>query len=95
MTFKVARSNPDILLTHKLKIPQTNLGLQLLLVRKFQKAVERNKLRRTLQEWLLTNIQKLITTNHIGYLLTLNLGISAMMKADFLEEFQNQCSNLV
>ena len=26
MTFKVARSNPEILLSHKIKIPQTILG---------------------------------------------------------------------
>jgi len=28
MTFKVARSNPEILLTINSQIPQTNLGLQ-------------------------------------------------------------------
>jgi len=37
MTFKVARSNPDILLTHKFKIHQTILGLQLPSAKKFQK----------------------------------------------------------
>ena len=37
MTFKVAKSNPAILLTHKIKIPQTILGLQLLSAKKFQK----------------------------------------------------------
>ena len=37
MTFKVARSNPEILLTHKLKKPQIILELQLLLVKRFQK----------------------------------------------------------
>ena len=28
MTFKVARSKPEILLSHKITKPQTNLGLQ-------------------------------------------------------------------
>ena len=32
--------------------------------------------------------KKLITTNHIGYLLTLNLEISAMIKADFWKNFK-------
>ena len=32
--------------------------------------------------------KKLITTNLIGYLLTLNLGISAMIKADFWRNFK-------
>ena len=37
MTFKVARSNPEILFPINSQIPQTILGLQLLLVKKFQK----------------------------------------------------------
>jgi len=37
MTFKVARSNPEILLSHKFRDASTNLRWQLLLVKKFQK----------------------------------------------------------
>ena len=37
MTFKVARSNPDILLTHKFTNPSNKFRLQLQLVKKFQK----------------------------------------------------------
>jgi len=84
MTFKVARSNPGILLTHNFTNTSNKFRVAIAISKKVsKKAVERNKLRRILQEWLLTNIQKLITTNLIGYLLTLNLGISAMIKADF------------
>jgi len=37
MTFKVARSNPAILLTHKLTNTSNKFKLQLLLAKKFQK----------------------------------------------------------
>ena len=71
MTFKVAKSNPDILLTHKFTNPSNKFRVAIAISKKVsKKAVERNKLRRILQEWLLTTLKRLITTNHIGYLLT-------------------------
>ena len=63
MTFKVAISNPEILSSHKLKNTSNNLKVAFAISKKVsKKAVERNKLRTILQEWLLTNIQKI--NNH-------------------------------
>ena len=58
MTFKIARPNTAILLSHKLKNTTNNFRVAIAISKKVsKKAVERNKLRRILQEWLLTNIQ--------------------------------------
>ena len=90
MTFKVARSNPEILLSHK---PTNNLNkfrISIAISKKVsKKAVERNRLRRVLQEWLLTNIQKI--NNHKPYWLLVNLKIGDFCndKSRLLEEFQN------
>ena len=57
MTFKVARSNPEILLTHNLTNTTNKFRVAIAISKKVsKKAVERNKLRRILQEWLLTNL---------------------------------------
>ena len=90
MTFKVARSNPNILLTHKLKNTSNNLRVAIAISKKVsKKAVVRNKLRRILQEWLLTNIQKI--NNHKPYWLLVNLKIGDFCndRSKLLEEFQN------
>ena len=90
MTFKVARSNPAILLTHKLKSTSNNFRVAIAISKKVsKKAVERNKLRRILQEWLLTNIQKI--NNHKPYWLLVNLRIGNFYndKNKILEEFQS------
>ena len=90
MTFKVARSNPVILLTHKFKSTSNNFRVAIAISKKVsKKAVERNRLRRILQEWLLTNIQKI--NNHKPYWLLVNLrcGDFCNDKKGFLEEFQN------
>ena len=90
MTFKVARSNPNVLLTHKLKNTSNNLRVAIAISKKVsKKAVVRNKLRRILQEWLLTNIQKI--NNHKPYWLLVNLKIGDFCndKSRLLEEFQN------
>ena len=89
MTFKVAKSNPDILLTHKLKNTANNFRIAIAISKKVsKKAVERNKLRRILQEWLLKNIQKI--NNHKPYwlLVNLNFGDFCNDKSKLLEEFQ-------
>ena len=71
MTFKVAKSKPEILYSHNFKNTSNNLRVAIAVSKKVsKKAVVRNKLRRVLQEWLMKNIQKLIATNLIGYLLT-------------------------
>ena len=72
MTFKVARSNPEILLTHKLTNTSNKFRIAIAISKKVsKKAVVRNKLRRTLQEWILTNIKKI--NNHKPYWLLVNL----------------------
>ena len=90
MTLKVARSNPEILLTHKFTNNSNKLRVAIAVSKKVsKKAVERNKLRRILQEWLLTNIQKI--NNHKPYWLLVNLKIGDFYhdKNSLLEEFQN------
>ena len=90
MTFKVARSNQDILLSHKLTNTSDKLRVAIAISKKVsKKAVIRNKLRRILQEWLLTNIQKI--NNHKPYWLLVNLKIGDFCNDNnkLLEEFQN------
>ena len=90
MTFIVARSNPEILLTHKLTNTSNKFRVAIAISKKVsKKAVERNKLRRILQEWLLKNIQKI--NNHKPYWLLVNLKIGDFYndKNKLLEEFQN------
>jgi len=90
MTFKVAKSNPAILLTHKVTNTSNKFRVAISISKKVsKKAVERNKLRRTIQEWVLTNIQKI--NNHKPYWLLVNLKIGDFCndKRRLLEEFQN------
>ena len=93
MTFKVARSNPEILLTHNLTNTSNNFRAAISISKKVSiKAVVRNRIRRMLQEWLLTNIQKI--NNHKPYWLLVNLkfGDFCNDKKRLLEEFQNLMS---
>ena len=90
MTFKVARPNRAILLTHKFTNTSNNFRVAIAISKKVsKKAVERNKLRRILQEWLLRNIQKINT--HKPYWLLVNLRFVDFCndKTRILEEFQN------
>jgi len=90
MTFKVAKSNPAILLTHNFKSSSNNFRVAIAVSKKVsKKAVERNKIRRILQEWLLINIKKIY--NHKPYWLLVNLKIGDFYndKGRLLEEFQN------
>ena len=90
MTFKVARSNPEILLSHKLRNSSNNFRVAIAISKKVsKKAVERNKIRRFLQEWLLANIQRI--NNHKPYWILVNLKIGSFYndKNRLLEEFQN------
>ena len=90
MTFKVARSQPEILVSHKIKTTSNNLRVAISISKKVSKrAVDRNKIRRILQEWLLKNIQKI--NNHKPYWLLVNLKIGNFCndKNKLLEEFQN------
>ena len=97
MSFKVSESNPEILLSHKQKNISNKLKVAIAISKKVsKKAVERNKIRRILQEWLLTNIQK---NNHKPYWLLVNVRSDNFCndKKVLLEEFQNlMCkSNLI
>ena len=90
MTFKVVQSNPEILSSHKLKSKSNNLRVAIAISKKVSKrAVDRNKIRRFLQEWLVTNIKKI--NNHKPYWLLVNLKIGDFYndKKTLLEEFQN------
>ena len=90
MTCKVARSNPDILLTHKITNTSNNLRVAIAVSKKVsKKAVVRNKLRRTLQEWLIKNIKKI--NNHKPHWLLVNLKFGDFYNDEnkLLEEFQN------
>ena len=90
MTFKVAKSKPEILFSHKLKNSSNNLRVAIAISKKVsKKAVDRNKLRRVLQEWLIKNIQKI--NNHKPYWLLVNLKFGDFYndKNKLLEEFQN------
>ncbi len=89
MTFKVVRSNPEILLSHKITNNSNKLRIAIAVSKKVsKKAVERNKLRRILQEWLQTNIKKI--NNHKPYWLLVNLKFGDFYNDEniLLEEFQ-------
>ena len=90
MTFKLARSNPEILLSHKITNTSNKFRVAIAISKKVsKKAVDRNKIRRILQGWLLTNFQKI--NNHKPYWLLVNLkfGDFCNDKNILLEEFQN------
>ena len=90
MTFKVAKSKPEILYSHKFKNTSNNLRVAIAVSKKVsKKAVVRNKLRRVLQEWLIKNIQKI--NNHKPHWLLVNLKIRDFYNDEnkLLEEFQN------
>ena len=90
MTFKVARSNPRILSSHKIQNSSNNFRVSIAISKKVtKKAVERNKIRRIFHEWLSRNIKK--KNNHNPYWLLVNLKIGDFCndKSRLLEEFQN------
>ena len=90
MTFKVAKSNPKILLSHKISDTSNNFRIAIAISKKVtKKAVERNKIRRIFHEWLSKNIKK--NNNHKPYWLLVNLKNvnSYNDKSKLLEEFKN------
>ena len=90
MTFRVAISNPEILLSHKLKNTSSNLRVAIAISKKVsKKAVDRNRTRRILQEWLLKNIQKINSHKPYWLLVNLKFGDFCNDKNKLLEEFQN------
>ena len=89
MTFRVSKSNPKILLSHKLPKISNNFRVAIAVSKKVsKKAVERNKIKRILQEWLLKNLKK--ENNHKPYWLLVNLKFGDFCNDSnkLLEEFQ-------
>ena len=89
MTFKIARSNPEILISHKNVDSLDNFKIAITISKKVsKKAVERNKIRRILQAGLLKNFSQ--ENNHKPYWLLVNLKSSYFYnnKIELLEEFQ-------
>ena len=90
MTFKVARSNPKIILSHKIRYSSNNLRIAIAISKKVSKrAVDRNKIRRILQEWFLKNIKKINSHKPYWILVNLRIGDFCNDENKLLEEFQN------
>ena len=93
MTFKIARSNPKILISHNNINSLNNFKIAISISKKVsKKAVERNKLRRILQDCLLKNFRQ--ENNHKPYWLLVNLksGDFYNDKINLLKEFQHLIS---
>ena len=93
MTFKIARSNPKILISHNNFNSLNNFKIAISISKKVsKKAVERNKLRRILQDCLLKNFRQ--ENNHKPYWLLVNLksGDFYNDKINLLKEFQHLIS---
>ena len=89
MTFKIARSNPKILISHKNIYSLDNFKIAITISKKVsKKAVERNKIRRILQDSFLKNYSH--KDNHNPYWLLVNLKASNFFndKIKLLDEFQ-------
>ena len=90
MTFKIARSNPKILISHNNINNLNNFKIAISISKKVsKKAVERNKIRRILQDCLLKNFSQ--ENNHKPYWLLVNLKSVDIYnnKTQLLEEFQH------
>ena len=89
MTFKIARSNPKILISHKNIYSLDNFKIAITISKKVsKKAVERNKIRRILPDSFLKNYSH--KDNHKPYWLLVNLKASNFFndKIKLLDEFQ-------
>ena len=90
MTFKIAKSNPKILISHKNVYGLNNFKIAIAISKKVsKKAVARNKIRRILHDYLLKNFSP--ENNHKPYWLLVNLkpGDTYNDKLKLLEEFQH------
>ena len=90
MTFKIAKSNPKILISHNNTHSLNNFKFAISISKKVsKKAVERNKLRRILQDCLLKNFNQ--QNNHKPYWLLVNLksGDPYNDKIKLLEDFKH------
>ena len=90
MTFKIAKSNPKILISHKNIDNINNFKIAISISKKIsKKAVTRNKIRRILQDYLLKNFSP--ANNHKPYWLLVNLNAGNFYndKINLLEEFEH------
>ena len=92
MTFKIARSNPKILSSHKSTRSLNNFKIAISISKKVsKKAVIRNKIRRILQDCLLKNFSQ--ENNHKPYWLLVNLKTGNFYNdKKLLEEFKHLIS---
>ena len=90
MTFKIAKSNPKILISHNNINSLNNFKIAISISKKVsKKAVARNKIRRILHDYLLKNFS--LENNHKPYWLLVNLKPRDPCndKIELLEEFQH------
>ena len=90
MSFKIATSNPKILISHKNFDSLNNFKIAIAISKKVsKKAVVRNKIRRLLQDCLLKNLSQ--DKDHKPYWLLVNLysGDANNNESKILEEFQH------
>ena len=90
MTFKIAISNPKILISHKKIDCSNDLKIAIAISKKVsKKAVVRNKIRRLLQDRFLKIIRQ--ERNHKPYWILVNLGVSNSYKDEskLVKEFQH------
>ncbi len=90
MSFKIASSNPKILISHKNFDSLNNFKIAIAISKKVsKKAVVRNKIRRLLQDCLLKNLSR--DKDHKPYWLLVNLysGDATNNESKILEEFQH------
>ena len=88
MTFKIAKSNSKILNSHNISNNLDNFKIAIAISKKVsKKAVDRNKLRRLLHNYLLKNFN--IQNNHKPYWLLVNLKFGSFFNDEnkLLEEF--------
>ena len=90
MSFKIAKSNPDILISHKYNGSLNNFKIAIAVSKKFsKKAVERNKIRRMLHDFLLKNFSPENSHKHYWLLVNLKSGNFYNDKVKLLKEFQH------
>jgi len=89
MDFRIAKSNPNILRSHKIDSGLSNFKIAITVSKKVsKKSVVRNKIRRLLQDTFLKNFKN--SHNHIPYwvLVTLKGGDFCNDENELLKEFQ-------